>query len=164
VIPYWIKADIRLAITPRPRGDDWLSDDILHLKKAGVDTLVSALTQGEDNELGLLKESECCTSIGISFVSFPIEDRSVPRSTREFNKLIDLLGNKLRTGGAVVVHCRAGIGRSSIIVASLLARNGFSVEAAFRAIEDSRGCAVPDTIEQRQWVERFVVSEGRNTL
>lgn len=29
-----------------------------------------------------------------------------------------------------------------------------TVEAAFREIEKARGCAVPDTAEQKRWVER----------
>ena len=55
----------------------------------------------------------------------------------------------MREGRAVAVHCRAGIGRSSMIVASALIRNGLSPESAFRAIEESRGCNVPDTPEQK---------------
>ena len=153
--PYWIKTEgLRLAIIPRPRGQDWLPDDIGLLKRAGVDVVVSALTTAENEELGLIEESQCCQSKGIAFLSFPIEDRSVPISFPEFSELISSVTGCLREGKAVAVHCRAGIGRSSIIVASALIRNGFSPESAFRAIEDSRGCKVPDTPEQKQWVER----------
>jgi len=42
-----------------------------------------------------------------------------------------------------------------MIVASALIRDGLSVDSAFRAIQDARGCSVPDTAEQRQWVERY---------
>jgi len=41
-----------------------------------------------------------------------------------------------------------------MIVASALIRIGLSTESAFRPIEESRGCPVPDTREQRQWIER----------
>jgi protein-tyrosine phosphatase len=156
--PYWIKADVRLGIAPRPRGNDWLGDDVLMLRRAGVEILVSALTASESDELGLSEEQSCCTREGILFVSYPIEDRSVPSSFSEFSKLIESLDNKLRLGKAVAVHCRAGVGRSSIIVAGLLSRNGATPESAFRAIEDARGCSVPDTPEQRQWVERFLTT------
>lgn len=138
--PYWIKTEgVRLAIIPRPRGQDWLPDDISLLQRAGIDVIASALTAAENEELGLVEESRCCQSRGIEFLSFPIED-----SITDF----------LRKGKAVAVHCRAGIGRSSMIVASALIHIGLSTESAFRSIEESRGCPVPDTHEQRRWVER----------
>ena len=156
--PFWIRREgLRLAITPRPRGYDWLvdEDDIRLLKRAGVDVLVSALTPYETEDMGLLEESQCCQNYGLEFFSFPIEDRSVPASFSEFDGLLNSLTDRLCKGKAVGVHCRAGIGRSSMIVASALIRDGLSVDSAFRAIQDARGCSVPDTAEQRQWVERY---------
>ena len=152
-----MKADgIRLAITPRPRGGDRLVDDIHLLRQAGIDIIVSALTLAEAEELGLLDEGQCCKNNGLEFLSFPIQDGSVPSSFNAFDGLINSVIDYLRKGKAVGVHCRAGIGRSSMIVGCALVRNGFSVAAAFRAIQEARGCSVPDTPEQRQWVERFV--------
>jgi protein-tyrosine phosphatase len=163
VNPYWIKIQgVRLAIVPRPRGQDWLPDDIDFLQRAGVDVVVSALTAAENEELGLVAESRCCQTRGIEFLSLPIEDRSVPNSSAEFNELVDSVARFLREGKAVVVHCRAGIGRSSMIVASALIRLGLSAESAFRSIEESRGCPVPDTDEQKRWVERN--SSGFNSF
>jgi protein-tyrosine phosphatase len=69
--------------------------------------------------------------------------------------LLNSLKISLAQGKSVGVHCRAGIGRSSLIAASLLIQAGLSAEAAFLSIQKSRGCPVPDTAEQRQWVERY---------
>ena len=45
---YWIDlpGPGRLAIMPRPRGDDWLEGEIESLKGVGVQSLVSMLTAG----------------------------------------------------------------------------------------------------------------------
>jgi protein-tyrosine phosphatase len=154
---HWITAnDLQVAIAPRPRGQDWLSDDINEWKRAGTDVIVSALTAAEIDELGLAAEEECCRVRGIEFISFPIEDRSVPSSVSEFNKLLDLLNGLLASRKSVVIHCRAGIGRSSIIAASLLIKNGLSAGTAFQKIEKARGFPVPDTPEQRRWVEDYL--------
>jgi protein-tyrosine phosphatase len=156
VNPYWINAQgIRLAIVARPRGQDWLPDDIELLRRAGIDVIVSALSPPETEELGLLEEAECCRTNGIQFISFPIEDRSVPSSSTSFSELLDSLKTSLAEGKAVGVHCRAGIGRSSLIAAALLIQNGLSPETAFLTIQEARGCPVPDTLEQRNWVERY---------
>ena len=153
---YWINAQgFRLAIVPRPRGQDWLPDDIDLLRRAGISVIVSALTPSETEDLGLLREAECCRTKGIKFLSFPIEDRSVPLSSNSFSELLNSLKASLGEGKAVGVHCRAGIGRSSLIAAALLIQNGLSPDAAFLTIQEARGCPVPDTVEQRNWVERY---------
>lgn len=153
--PFWIKTEgVRIAIALRPRGRDWLSDDIGLLRREGVDVLVSALTPTENEELGLVDEGQYCQNDGVEFLSFSIEDRSVPSSSSEFNEFVDSVIDSLPKGKGVAVHCRAGIGRSSMIVAAALIRFGFPPDSAFRAIEESRGCPVPDTPEQRGWIER----------
>jgi protein-tyrosine phosphatase len=153
---YWIALnECRLAIAARPRGGDWLPDDIQSLKKAGVDFLVSALTLSEAEEMGLVAEADCCRCYGIEFLMFPVEDRSVPTSESEFEKLLNSVSEALANGKGVAIHCRAGIGRSSLIAASVLIRNGLSAEAAFDAIKKARGIPVPDTLDQRRWVERY---------
>jgi protein-tyrosine phosphatase len=154
--PYWIAAGSpRLAILPRPRGNDWLSDDIAAARRAGVDVIVSALTETETQELGLNEEQKYCSESGIEYFSFPIDDRSLPASEDDLNRFLDDLSERLKQGKSMAIHCRAGIGRSSMLCACLLVRQGFSAESAFQRIQQARGSAVPDTEEQRKWVELF---------
>ena len=54
----------RLAIVPRPRGGDWLADEIQALREAGVDVLVSLLTADEVAELDLAREEAWCHTMG----------------------------------------------------------------------------------------------------
>jgi protein-tyrosine phosphatase len=60
-------------------------------------------------------------------------------------------------GRTVVIHCRAGIGRSAVIAACALICSGQDVGTAFNEISRSRGVMVPDTDEQREWVASFAV-------
>ena len=155
---YWINREgVRLGIMAPPRGNDWLSNDIRMLRQEGVEIIVSALTPPEVEELGLSEEAEECARSGLCFIAFPIEDWSVPKSHVDLGAPDQLL-EYLRKGRVIAIHCWAGIGRSSLIAACVLTRNGLSLHSAFQAIEESRGCPVPDTPEQRQWVERFSVS------
>jgi protein-tyrosine phosphatase len=61
----------------------------------------------------------------------------------------------LRNGRCMAIHCRAGIGRSSIIAACALICSGLGAEQALAMIAASRGLTVPDTDEQRDWVVAF---------
>src|SRR5438874_921178 len=80
--PYWIVGPWRgrLAILSRPRGGDWLADEIRVWRRAGIDVVVSLLTPEEIAEFALENEALSCKAHGISFLSFPILDRSVPAS------------------------------------------------------------------------------------
>jgi len=163
--PYWIEAgEWRLAILPRPHGNDWLPDDIAAAHRAGVDVIVSALTLAEAQELGLAEEQECCARSGIEYLSFPIEDRSLPASANDLADFLDGLHAKLQHGKSVAIHCRAGIGRSSMACACLLSKQGISIDSAFQKIQAARGCNVPDTPEQHQWAEAFVARGRTHTL
>jgi len=142
----------RIAIVARPRGGDWLCDELNALSREGIDVLVSMLTEEEANELGLHRESEECGTAGIKFVNLPIPDRSVPLDRDAFLRSVEHLAEIVRAGRSLGVHCRASIGRSSVLAVSVLVRLGWDVSKAFCAVESARGCSIPDTPEQRQWV------------
>ena len=154
---YWLEGPWlgRLAIVARPRGDEWLEDEVNGWRQSGIDIIVSLLTQVENTELGLEQEAAKSTEQGLQFLSFPIVDRAVPASLWETRSFVEKLTTVLAQGKNVAIHCRQGVGRSALLAASLLVHSGIDVACAFRQIETVRGCPVPDTLEQRQWVEKF---------
>ncbi len=159
---YWVlKEPAWLGVLPRPRGDDYIGDEIGSLRKQGIDVLVSLLTADESEELGLGGEEAACKIYSVRFLSFPIEDRSVPRDADAVARLVQALRESLGQGKRVGIHCRAGIGRSAMIAAAVLTGLGFSPDAAFELISEARGCEVPDTSGQREWVEQFSRSGKR---
>jgi protein-tyrosine phosphatase len=158
--PFWVETgnDLRLAIVSRPRGGDWLVGEADMMKRAGVDVLVSLLQVEEANELGLSEEATACHAAGIMFHSFPIRDRETPSSTALFSEFIERLRQEAYVGRSIAVHCRASIGRSSLLLAALLCLEGFTPNDAFQRLSLARGLKVPDTLEQVLWVERFAAS------
>lgn len=154
---YWIEGRWRgrLAILPRPRGGDWLEDEVCSWQQAGLDVVVSLLTRDEIADLDLTQEAKLCESHGLQFLSFPIEDRGIPASRRATLDLVRNLGEILTEGKNVGIHCRQGIGRSALIAACLLVIAGVDPETAFREVSQARESAVPETIEQREWVRAF---------
>ncbi len=140
---------------PRPRGGDWLADEIKSLATQRVDVVVSLLTQGEMLELELTEEGKLCASNGIEFMSFPINDRDVPPLDSRLKDFIRSLRDRVSEGKSVVIHCRAGIGRSAIIAACLMVSSSNSVEMVMSSLAYARGLLVPDTDEQLDWVKEF---------
>jgi protein-tyrosine phosphatase len=141
-----------LVIVPRPRGGDWLQDEISHWRDAGIKTVVSFLTPDEIASFELEAEKRLCEDHGIRFVSFPIPDRGVPESAAAAGNLLNDLKRSLVKGDKVALHCRQSVGRSALIAACLLVRVGKEPGVAFEQIGSARGGTVPDTIQQEQWV------------
>ncbi|MDH6114198.1 protein-tyrosine phosphatase [Kitasatospora sp. MAP12-15] len=144
----------RLSTMARPRGNDWLEDEMTALKVAGVDVLVCALTAPEREELGLADEPRAAEAAGLRYVAIPIPDRTIPDLPAILPTLRALAG-QLREGAHITTHCRAGIGRSSLLAAALLILNGTDPDTAWAGIERARGLAVPDTAEQRDWTSQL---------
>jgi hypothetical protein len=145
----------RLAIVPRPRGGDWLEDEVRAWRDGDLDVIVSLLTAREATELGLNDEAQQAQASGLQFLQFPISDYSVPSSLEGTLAFIEKLDLALSTGKSVGIHCRQGIGRSGIIASALLVRRGVSGEEAWERVARARGRSVPDTEEQREWVSTF---------
>lgn len=141
-----------LSITPRPRGGDWLEDDISRLARSGVDTLVSLLTREEEVELGLADEAALCADRGIELVSLPVPDLGVPANSSGFVQVVLDLASALRAGRHVAVHCRQSVGRSGLLAVSIALAAGIPLDRAIEEVTRARGVQVPETPAQLEWL------------
>ena len=155
---FWIDSPTQrtgLAIVARPHGGDDLKDELHRLQRGGIQTLVSLLEHWEARSLGLGLEDDRCEQLGLKFLSFPLPDRSTPSNREEFDSFVTSLARRLQAGERIGVHCRGCIGRSTVVAACTLVKLGWPSEQALDAIEIARGCAVPDTEEQREFILDF---------
>jgi len=145
----------KLALEARPRGGDWLADEMANWKPGEVHAVLSLLTPEEERDLDLRDEASEARRLGLDFYSFPIADRQVPKSEAKLGEVLDKINNNLSAGRNVLIHCRQGVGRSGLVAACLLVKNGMSPGAAVEAVSAARGVSVPETAEQREWIERY---------
>ena len=158
---YWVPTPWRgrLGVASRPRGGDWLDDELLAWREEGVDAVVSLLESREETELVLEREPLAAQAAGLSFISFPIPDRGLPQFDKT-ESLVSSLIDEMEAGRSILVHCRQGIGRAALIAMAALALAGENPESSFENIGTARGAAVPDTEEQRQWGTEFAERFG----
>jgi protein-tyrosine phosphatase len=124
-------------------------------RQAGLDVIVSLLTEDEVEDLNLAQEAHYCQARDLEFLNFPIHDLSVPASRAAAFQLLERLHKMLDSGQSIAVHCRQGIGRSGLVTACLLTMSGLAPTVAFQRISAARGLGVPETPEQRVWVVQF---------
>lgn len=154
---YWVEGSWpgKVALAARPRGGDWLEDDITGWKRNGVDVVLSLLTNEEESDLDLANEASTVRTQGMEFLSLPTPDRQVPYSETEVAAILDALNSALTAARNVVIHCRQGVGRSGLVAACLLASKGLDSRSAVNKVSIARGVDVPETREQREWIDHY---------
>lgn len=154
---YWLDGPWqgKLAIGPRPRGGDWLEDEVSAWRLAGIDLVLSLLTLEEQESLDITNEPEQVRKSGMSFVSLPIPDRHVPASLTELAAALDQFDAALSSGKNILIHCRQGIGHTGLVAACLLLTKGWGSSYAVEHLSAVRGVPVPETQEQRDWIDYY---------
>ena len=141
-----------MAIVPRPRGGDWLFDDISSLARERVDLLVSLLESHEQRDLELEGEAAACLANSIQFVAIPVPDRGTPEDTAAYVAHARELALQVRAGRTVALHCRQSVGRAGMLAVAVAVSLGQELTAALEGVSSARGVAVPETAEQRAWL------------
>jgi protein-tyrosine phosphatase len=146
-----------LAVVLCPRGGRHLHGELRHLKRAGIQTLVSLLSEEQIEMLELAEEPSLAQRLGMQFLSHPIPDHQLPPDPHAFRAFVSDLADRLRAGERIGVHCWGSIGRATVTAACTLIHLGWQPATALAAVESARGCPVPDTEEQEHWILNYKV-------
>lgn len=141
-----------LAVSAHPAQCGNAAMMIRDMAAGEVRQVVSLLQPGESRELGLENEAALVNAQSMEFVSFPIADLGLPESINDFAGLSLQLFHQVEAGINTLIHCRAGIGRSGLLAAAVLLHGGRSVQQAFMQVSHMRGCQVPETAQQGDWL------------
>ncbi|UPK69513.1 dual specificity protein phosphatase family protein [Chitinophaga filiformis] len=164
---YWLhkfENSSQLGIMSRPRGNEWLEEEILSAKRQGVKVIVSLLEKDEILELDLQRQPAICAKHEILYLHFPIPDRSIPSQDKQLHHFIRQVQERIALGESTVIHCRMGIGRSSIIAGYLMVQDGYKPDEVFSYIGKVRGLRVPDTDEQEDWLKRISLTLKKSSF
>ncbi|HVC30397.1 MAG TPA: protein-tyrosine phosphatase family protein, partial [Steroidobacteraceae bacterium] len=99
----------------------------------------------------------------IEYLRKPIRDHGLPEKREHMMEILDCLHDALRSGRPAYVHCRAGIGRTGMVVGCLLVERGLTGEQAldelarlWQQCERSRFWpSVPETEAQTDYVRQW---------
>jgi protein-tyrosine phosphatase len=149
-----------LSIVPRPRGGDWLEEEVESWRRSGIQNVVSLLESEEAKQLDLAAEGDAAEAAGLRYTSFPIPDCGVPESASEAIVLMSEIAASLEDGTHIALHCRQSVGRAGMVAAGVLIVAGADPEHAMSVVSAARGVAVPETAEQRQWLRRLSIARS----
>jgi len=99
----------------------------------------------------------------VTYIRKPVPDHALPEHPSHTREILDEIDAALGEGRVVYLHCRAGIGRTNLVVGCWLARHGRAGEAALERLNElwqSSGRArtwpsVPETSAQASYVRAW---------
>lgn len=134
----WIIID-KLAGSGRPGLYKDAQEDILFINEMGFDVVVTLTEdpleedfEGQDFEL----------------IHFPIADMYIPRLAPTIELCRDLK-EKIDAGNNILVHCKAGLGRTGTIQACILIEMGHTAEEAIVEVRKKNNWAIQNTIQEK---------------
>ena len=149
------------SIASEERWERDLAADLDRLvQHYGMQVQVCLLEDHELTSLGIPTLIDEATARGVRVVRLPIPDGHVLRSLTPVLTLVDDILAAARSGAAVVVHCRGGLGRAGTVGGCVLARLGMPVDDVYEALRAARGANCPETSEQRGFIRRFAGQFG----
>lgn len=142
------------------QGRVWSRDldaDLKSLKNWGAEAVICLVEAPELKAMGVPDYAQALQSHGLTVFHLPIRDMSTPGPA--FNDAwschAEELNNLLSRPSHIVVHCAAGLGRTGMFCAGLLARGGWPAAEAIKKVRSIR----PGAIETRDQ-ENYVIGLG----
>jgi hypothetical protein len=130
---------------------------LLQLADAGIDCFVDLTEDGERPDYRHLLPKRAW------YLRSPIADTCVPNNVSQVQELLSRIRAALALGRGVYVHCRAGIGRTGLIVGCFLAEEHGDGKAAIKHLnrlwrQSARAETwrkVPQTPEQADYIRHW---------
>jgi hypothetical protein len=155
---YWVISD-RLLAGEYPGGstDPDTQMRLARLRAAGIDSFIDLTEPGE-----LLPYQHWLPATA-QYLRSPIIDQSVPYNVSQTRQVLAAIDTALEDGKNIYIHCRAGIGRTGLIIGCHLAhaqangKNGLkALNRLWRQSERSNSYpTVPQTAEQADYIRHW---------
>lgn len=154
-----IDAEGALFVSPMPYGRYDSERVFRFFLRENVDHVIMLLGDEEIQQRSRKDLKGIYTRHGMAITQIPIGDFLEPRKEQLRRELPGLV-EKLKEGSRMVVHCHAGVGRTAVVTACLLAL--LTRDDADRVIAFMRRyMEINLTLDQRGFIEGWVETEGR---
>ncbi len=127
------------------------------LLEAGVNSFIDLTPEGE------MPAYEAVLPLTVDYLRRPIRDHGLPAERVQMREILDHVRAALTAKKIVYLHCRAGIGRTNLVVGCLLVERGLSGAEALvelnrlwkQSARAAQWPAVPETPEQTEYVRNW---------
>lgn len=133
-----------LLLSAHPASQGNLPAALADYRAAGARLLVSLPPSAELEALGLGALAAECAALGLTWAHCPIPDFEPPGAPFEaaWREAAPGLHDLLDAGETIVLHCRAGLGRTGTVAALILIERGLTPAEAITQVRRARPGAI----------------------
>ena len=132
-------------ITPHLHlGGQYRQRGWLRLEARGITAVLNLRSEFDDQEAGIAPPRYLCLQTSDDY----------PPTLEQLDQGIAFISEEIARGGAVYVHCGAGIGRAPAMVAAYLISTGLTADQAWSRIREARPFIRPKPAQFEQ-IQRF---------
>ena len=158
--------DGSLIFTPCPGTKGvGLKESLAQLKSAGADAVITTMPDDEMGGNGVTDLPDACRNTGLQWFHFPIDDDAAPgEAFRQAwgtgkNRVFEILDRS----GTVVIHCKGGSGRTSLMAAIILCERGMNHDQILNQVKALRPNALKLPVHTDYLQQTCAAPEGRRS-
>lgn len=117
----------KLIFTPCPGSKEvGVQQSLEQLAAAGATAILTLMPREEMQRNGVIDLPELCAQLGLAWFHLPIEDDHAPEQVFQdaWQNARERIHALVNAGKTLVIHCKGGTGRTSLVAAHILLERG----------------------------------------
>ena len=128
-------------------------NDIFTIQKLGINCVIDMRSES-------LFDKSLFESIGINYFNIPVENYFAPE-LEQIDTAIEYIKSHITTNNNILIHCKEGVGRSSLIIIAYLITTGLDLFESMEIVKSNRWGANLNNIQfqkLKKWYELYKFS------
>ena len=129
---------------------EYTSNDIFTIQKLNVKCVIDMRSES-------LFDQSLFESIGINYFNIPVDNYFAPELD-QIDNAIEFINSNISVDNNILIHCKEGVGRSSLIIIAYLITTGLDLFESMEIVQSNRWGANLNSIQfqkLKKWYELY---------
>ena len=129
---------------------EYTQNDVFTIQKLGVKCVIDMRSES-------LFDQSLFESIGINYFNIPVDNYFAPELD-QIDNAIEYINSNISVDNNILIHCKEGVGRSSLIIIAYLITTGLDLFESMKIVQSNRWGANLNNIQfqkLKKWYELY---------
>ena len=129
---------------------EYTQNDVFTIQKLGVKCVIDMRSES-------IFDQSLFESIGINYFNIPVDNYFAPELD-QIDNAIEYINSNISVDNNILIHCKAGVGRSSLIIIAYLITTGLDLFESMKIVQSNRWGANLNNIQfqkLKKWYELY---------
>ena len=129
---------------------EYTQNDVFTIQKLGVKCVIDMRSES-------LFDQSLFESIGINYFNIPVDNYFAPELD-QIDNAIEYINSNISVDNNILIHCKEGVGRSSLIIIAYLVTTGLDLFESMKLVQSNRWGANLNNIQfqkLKKWYEIY---------